>query len=204
MLLVVGGQARKIGKTSLVTALIAAVPEDGWVAVKITEHAHDEEPYPNTRVLERTDDYVLLEQTAPDETDTGRYLAAGARRAIWLQVRPERLGGALPAMDRLLASGENFVLESSSVLEFVTPALCLILLDPEVAEFKESCRRFLDRADAFVVRGAGRLPEDVPVRGRPVIRTVSPDYPPEAVVRLVRSKVASGKTAVKDSPDGDA
>jgi hypothetical protein len=204
MLLVVGGQTRKIGKTSLVAALIEAVPEAAWTALKVTGHAHGDESFSNTRALERTDDYLLLEQTAPDDSDTGRYLAAGARRAVWLQARPGRLGHAVSAINELLAAGGNFILESNSVLEFVTPTFCLMVLDPEVAELKESCLRFLDRADAFVVRSSEPLPQEVAVYGKPVIRAVSPDCAPEPVVRLVRSIVASGNTAVSDSPDGVA
>ena len=40
MLVVVGGHSRNIGKTSVVAGLIAALPEFGWTAVKITQYGH--------------------------------------------------------------------------------------------------------------------------------------------------------------------
>ena len=35
---VVGGQSRKVGKTSVVCGLIAALPEMRWTAIKLTQH----------------------------------------------------------------------------------------------------------------------------------------------------------------------
>ena len=37
-LIVVGGHSRSVGKTSVVAGLIAALPEFGWTAVKITQY----------------------------------------------------------------------------------------------------------------------------------------------------------------------
>ncbi len=40
MIIVVGGNARKVGKTSLVCAIIRAFPEAEWRAVKVSPHEH--------------------------------------------------------------------------------------------------------------------------------------------------------------------
>ncbi len=39
-IVIIGGQARNVGKTSVVCALIAAMPERRWTAVKITQFGH--------------------------------------------------------------------------------------------------------------------------------------------------------------------
>ena len=57
MIVVVGGQARKAGKTRAVCDIIRATPEARWVAIKVSPHEHA----PSDRV-----------------TDTDRYLSAGA------------------------------------------------------------------------------------------------------------------------------
>ena len=51
-IVVVGGQSRNVGKTSLVANLIKAVPERRWTAVKITQHEHDLPPDANYVIRE--------------------------------------------------------------------------------------------------------------------------------------------------------
>ena len=70
-IIVVGGGGRGAGKTALVCGLMRALPEIPWTAVKITSHEHGHRAKP------------IFEETAPGQgTDTARYLAAGARRAL--------------------------------------------------------------------------------------------------------------------------
>ena len=59
-----------MGKTALVCGLIAALPEFFWTAVKISSHFHGR------------GEAVWEEATPGNGTDTARYLAAGARRAL--------------------------------------------------------------------------------------------------------------------------
>ncbi len=63
MTVVVAGQARKVGKTKAMCALIDATRELGWTAVKISPHNHP----------------------ATQGGDTERYLDAGAVKAFLLQ-----------------------------------------------------------------------------------------------------------------------
>ncbi len=56
---------------------------------------------------------------------------------------------------KILAQGENTIVESNSILEVVKPDLFLMLLDFGCEDFKPSSLRFMDRADAFVVIDRG-------------------------------------------------
>ena len=62
----------------------------------------------------------------------------------------------MPKLRRILA-GCNAIVESNSVLRFLKPDLCLMVVDGLVADFKPSSLRFLDRADALVVTSAAPL-----------------------------------------------
>jgi hypothetical protein len=158
MLLVVGGHSRKIGKTSVVAGLIEALPQGRWSAVKVTRHAggvDHAEDQPHIREVQRAAGWVLFEQLSIDSTDSGRYLAAGARRAFWLKAGPAALGDAIVPLLRVLGEGGNVILESNSVLEFLSPDLSLMVLDVSVSDVKASSRRFLERADAFLVSESG-------------------------------------------------
>ena len=191
MILVVGGHSRNIGKTSVVTGLIQAVPEGHWTAVKITRHLHQI----GSDAARCDAPYALSRQTIADRTDSGRYLAAGARRSYWLRTGTGDLKPALPALGEILESSENAIVESNSVLQFIKPDLYLVVLDLSVSDLKESSGRYMDSADAFVCidRGvvapswksavAGRLAE------KPRFPAVSPDYVSAELAQFIRKKL---------------
>ncbi len=161
MLVIVGGHSRNIGKTSLVEGVIRALPEAGWTAVKITQYGHDVCAADGDSCdCAAGDDhpYALTEERQPGPSDSGRFLAAGAKRAFWLRTARGELGHAIPALQKIVASSENVIFESNSAMQFFTPDLYVVLLDPAVADMKESTRRYFDRANAFVVIDRGETP----------------------------------------------
>ncbi|HEV8525370.1 MAG TPA: hypothetical protein VGQ71_12795 [Terriglobales bacterium] len=143
---VVGGQARKIGKTSLICGLIAALPERQWTAIKITDHAHG---------LTSGREFAITEERDPSAaSDTARFLQAGASRALLVSSRQGHLTAALSELRRALAAAGNVILESNSVMRFLRPDVYLLVVDDRVADVKESARDFLELATAVVmVRG---------------------------------------------------
>ncbi len=167
-LLSVGGHCRSVGKTALVEDLIRAFAQAEWTAVKITQYGHNIcsangrhcecAPREACAALEE-------ERDAHGRSDTSRFLAAGARRAFWLRTRQDGLAQALPLLLGVLRGAQHVIIESNSLLEFLDPALYLVCLDPERADFKNSAVRYLDRADAFVLRSrlGSRAWPDVPL-----------------------------------------
>src|SRR5260370_34936450 len=96
-LVVVGGHWRNIGKTSIVAGLIAALPQYNWTAMKITQHGHgicSAVGEPCDCAVEYDHPYAITEEAAPGDTDSARFLTAGARRAFWLRTAVGPLGGA--------------------------------------------------------------------------------------------------------------
>ena len=94
-------------------------------------------------------------RTEAGTSDTGRFLAAGARRSYWVRTAVGQLGNAVPALRQIVAESENIILESNSILQFFRPELFLMVLDFSREDFKPSSLRFMDRADAFVVVDSG-------------------------------------------------
>jgi hypothetical protein len=155
---VVGGHTRNIGKTSVVAGLIAALPEMHWTAFKITQFGHgvcsaNGEPCD----CETADHTIAISEERDREsgTDSSRYLAAGAVRSLWVRTRVGQLAEAMPRVKKEIAAAENAIVESNSILRFMRPDLFVSVLDPETKDFKESAKRYLDRADAVVVVGHG-------------------------------------------------
>jgi hypothetical protein len=155
---VVGGHTRNIGKTSVVAGLIAALPEMHWTAFKITQFGHgvcsaNGEPC-DCETAEHTI-AISEERERESGTDSSRYLAAGAVRSLWVRTRVGQLAEAMPRVRQEIARAENAIVESNSILRFLQPDLFVSVLDPNTKDFKESAKRYLDRADALVLVGNG-------------------------------------------------
>jgi len=197
-IVVVGGHSRNIGKTSVVAGLIAAMPEMGWTAFKVTQFGHgvcsaNGEPCD----CETADHTVAVseERDGASGTDSARYLAAGAVRSFWVRTRQGQLAEAMPRIRKELERAENTVIESNSILRFLRPDVYLSVLDPVVADFKDSARLYLDRADAVLVpEGVLGRPEWKGVSlklvaGTPVLAMRPPLYVTEELVRFVAGRI---------------
>lgn len=194
-LVIVGGHSRNIGKTSVVAGLIAATPERNWTAFKITQFGHGICSTDGKPCDCDTGDHMVAiteERNPTSGTDSSRYLAAGAHRSVWVRARQGMLAEAMPRVRAELAKAENAILESNSILRFLRPDLFISVLNPAVADFKDSARYFLDRADAVLV------PEDTPLesspwrevslrllRGKPVLSMRPPVYCTQEVTAFV-------------------
>ncbi len=186
-LVVIGGHSRSVGKTAVAAALIAATRERSWTALKLTQYGHgicSSSGQPCGCAVEDPEcPYAISRETDPaGSTDTARLLRAGAREAYWVRAPMGRLGLVLPELERLLAAREHVLLESNSILEFWKPDLYVPVLRYEVADFKDSSRRFLERADALVVASTAVaeprwLGTNRALLGqKPLFRAVPPDY----------------------------
>lgn len=156
-IIVIGGHSRNIGKTSAVAAVISALPQMRWTAVKITQFGHgicsaNGEPCD----CESADHPIAIseERDPASGTDTSRFLAAGAERVLWVRTRQGDLASAMPHLRREIARSANVIFESNSILRFLRPDLYGAVLDPAVSDFKPSALRFLDRADALLLPSA--------------------------------------------------
>jgi molybdopterin-guanine dinucleotide biosynthesis protein len=153
-IVVVGGHTRNIGKTSVVAGLIAALPDRHWTAIKITQFGHNVCSANGEPCDCETADHTIAisqERSLTSGTDTARYLAAGAAHSFWVRTRQGQLAEAMPRLRALIAGSENVIIESNSVLRFLSPDIFISVLDPSIADFKPSALRYLDRADALVM-----------------------------------------------------
>lgn len=171
----------------MVCDLIAAFPSAHWLAGKITQYGHgvcaqngencDCAPTEHAVAL----DWELAGQPlTKTDSDSARFLQAGAERAFWLRTKQGYLAegmpllrcalanveastgqlkgsGVKPLLDSRLPSdasenGLNVIIESNSLLQFVKPSLYVTVFDAAREDFKDSARQMLDRADVFVFR----------------------------------------------------
>jgi hypothetical protein len=109
--------------------------------VKISAHDHGK-PKP-----------VWEETEAGPGTDTARYLAAGAERALLVTAEGDALGAIVRG---LMGAHAHLIFESNSIVHYVRPDVCLAVdRGLENAERKPSFSVVLGSADAMVVHADG-------------------------------------------------
>jgi hypothetical protein len=205
--IVIGGHTRSVGKTSVVAGLISALPAYHWTAIKITQYGHgvcSANGEPCDCATANHSLAVSEEQDRSGESDTSRFLVAGADHSWWIRTQQGHLAEAMPRIRKILATAQNAIIESNSILRFLKPDLYLTVLDPDTADFKASAQTFLDRADAILLHFTEN-PNDSkwmtvslkPVINRPTFPIHSPNYVTQEVIEFVR---ASLLTSVETPP----
>jgi len=209
-IIVVGGHSRSIGKTSVVAGLIARLPEFHWTAFKITQYGHGFCTADGAPCDCQTDDHTVAISAERDPntgTDSARFLAAGAVKSLWVRTRQGMLAQGMPRIRKELAAAEtaggHAILESNSILQFLRPDLYLTVLDNATADFKDSARLYLDRADAILLRSSGLNLEPrwtgVAARlleGKPRFIIAPPDYMTGELADFVRAALVPLRTRV--------
>ena len=198
-IVVIGGHSRSVGKTSVVAGLISALREFNWTAVKITQYGHGVCSANGAPCECATADHswaISEEKDRSGESDTSRFLLAGALRAVWVRTEQGRLAEAMPALRQRLEPSGHVIVESNSVVKFLRPDLYLTVLDPGTEDFKTSAREFLDRANAVILHDrsgstGSRWPNVSlkPVAERPVFRIAPPSYVSAEIIEFVRSRI---------------
>ena len=194
-IIVIGGHSRSVGKTSVVAGLIAALPEFHWTALKITQYGHGICSANGEACDCAAGDHswaITEERNRSGDSDTSRFLAAGADRVWWIRTEQGRLAEAMPALREPLKGSPHVIIESNSILKFLRPDLYITVLDPSTADFKTSAREFLDRADAAILhetRNGDLAWTDVslkPVASKPLFLITPPPYVTPEIAEFVR------------------
>lgn len=166
--IMVGGQAKNAGKTTLVCNIIAALPELGWNAVKITIHQHEVR---GCVLRTKQKSWSIWEQTSsPETSDTALFLKAGAKTVFLVQSEDADLEGACSELRNTLNADANVIVESTRAARILKPDLFLIVMNTEQLELKKSASQQLESMNAVVLREASDITEDLPpaLQGKPI------------------------------------
>jgi len=123
-LLLIAGNGRNVGKTTLACGIITHFSEKMPVTgLKITPHFHD---YDETDLVFKSEKFIILDETKYHEKDSSRMLKAGANKVFFVMVKPEFSGEAAQKILQFLPSN-LVVCESGGFHEFVNPGLFLMI-----------------------------------------------------------------------------
>lgn len=97
------------------------------------------------------EDYTIVEETGGEETrgkDTGRLLAAGAIRVLWVRCRPQAILASIRVALEKLGRAPGVVFEGNHVLQVLEPLVSVMVLSPD-GRMKRSARDIRDRVRIF-------------------------------------------------------
>lgn len=202
-LVMIGGHSRNIGKSSVVEGLIRALPELNWTAAKITQFGHGicsmNGKACGCAVSEHQ--FSITEERNRDTgTDTARFLAAGARRSLWVRTKQGELLTALPTFQKKIQGDQFVIVESNSLRRFMNPAVYIQVIDFSNPDCKLSSQEFFDLSDGYVIVGRNDRQPAVLANTALLAREIQKDKPcftvrredrfiSNEVVEFVRSKL---------------
>jgi hypothetical protein len=191
---VVGGHSRNVGKTSVAAGLIHAFSKYPWTAIKITSHQHWSIPLSDSNDKDKICD--IYEEVDRDGTsDTSRFLAAGASRALWVRIKNDFTNASVQPLLPILQSNPFVMIESNRILRLLQPDLFIMVLRYDIEDFKESARSALKLADAVVVVNSNlAMPQWKGISPEllseiPQFATADPQIVPPELVNFVRSRL---------------
>lgn len=186
-IIVVGGHARNVGKTSVVTGLISAFPQYSWTAIKISSHRHKE--------FEEVDG-IFEEKDSAGGSDTSRFLAAGAARSLWVRIGEDNAESILEKLIPIVQDGSFVIIESNYILKFLRPDLYVLVLRRDVEEFKHSAKETLSQADAAVLLNPDSSPPvwneirgDDALKNIPIFTATDPQNIPQRLIDFVQARL---------------
>lgn len=142
-MLLIGSTTKGAGKTKLACDIIRLFCKtEDITAIKIT---------PVDEPSLSPDDFLPIEEkNATANTDSSRFLKAGAKKAFWLKVQKDSLQKGFDSLLKLIGSNSIIVCESTSLRRIVEPELFLIVKRSEETNLKHSAAAVIEFADRIV------------------------------------------------------
>ena len=160
-MLMVGARCKSDGKTAFTRTLIERFgAQHDIVGVKVTTvDSFNTSHHPEVAGYERSDScmgpyYVTEEKDASSNTDTGKMLAAGAKRVLWLLALESHLEKGIEVLLDILGTETVSICESNRTRSVIEPGAFIMIEGAGQKDSKPSAREVVACADR-VVRSDG-------------------------------------------------
>jgi len=125
-ILIISGDGRKSGKTTLACLLISALESQGVIAVKICPHFHDIKSM--EVIMEVSGLYGIYRETLITcDKDSSLMLAAGAAYVYYIQCSDSGLKAAWEEIEKILPDDRPVICESGGLAGIINPGLHVLM-----------------------------------------------------------------------------
>ncbi len=151
-IVLIGGNSRHAGKTTLACRIITNLSEKTEVfGLKVTSVRPGESGLHGNHIGEDFSGFSITEETdLLSGKDTCRMLDAGADRVFYIRAEDEFIQMALARFLSLYNSGQPIVCESRSLRRFVKPGLFLMMMRLPAFGTGKDVTEYLDVADSVL------------------------------------------------------
>lgn len=156
-MLMVGSRCKSEGKTAFTRTLIERFgSQHDLIGVKVTTvDSFNMNHHPEVAGSGKSDScmgpyYVTEEKDSRSDTDTGRMLAAGAKRVLWLLVLKTHLEDGVRALLETLGKETVSICESNRARTIIEPGVFIMLKGSREKTWKPSAREVVAYADRIV------------------------------------------------------
>jgi hypothetical protein len=126
-LLIVAGDGRDSGKTSMCRRIIMESGVEGIYAIKMSPHFH--ELGDGLLLISEKEGFALFEETNRNTgKDSSEMLRAGAGKAFYIQAKDESITGAFNEALKYIPKGAPIICESPSLIEHFEPGIFIIMI----------------------------------------------------------------------------
>ncbi|MFP3859702.1 MAG: hypothetical protein ACLFUW_02670 [Bacteroidales bacterium] len=128
-ILLIGGNARKSGKTSFICNILNKFSQQPIVAMKVALYTDEKDLQSHYQLADNEHYYEVRNKKGSDENDSSRYVAAGAMEGWFVAAmdNEQSVKKLKKRMDFLLESGRLLIVESNRVRKYLEPSLFLML-----------------------------------------------------------------------------
>jgi hypothetical protein len=129
-ILIIHGDGRKSGKTTLACRLISQFQDNGVIAIKICPHFHITEGLEMLASEQRVFE-IYRENSVEGEKDSSRMLAAGAALVLYVQCSDKGLEAAWKELETMLPPDRPVIAESGGLGRLIRPGLAVLVAGSE-------------------------------------------------------------------------
>ncbi|MHC4204356.1 MAG: molybdenum cofactor guanylyltransferase [Planctomycetota bacterium] len=167
-MLMVGARCKSEGKTAFTRTIIERFgSQHDLIGVKVTTVDNfNMGHHPEVTSSKKSDScmgsyYITEEKDARSDTDTGRMLAAGAKRVLWLLALKTHLEDGVRALLETLDNETVSICESNRARTIIEPGVFVMLKGARDKTWKPSAREVVAFADRIVSSDAMKLDIDL-------------------------------------------
>ena len=146
-ILLISGNGRNVGKTTLSCAVIEHFKEDKIIGVKIAPHFHKYDPIFED-VKFQTDDFVIIEEHHKNTgKDSAKMLSAGALRVFYIMVKDFSLQEAFNKLIEYTGMDYPMIIESAALRNIIKPSVFLLIKHIDRQKPKQSINHLMKKVD---------------------------------------------------------
>jgi len=146
-ILLVTGNGKNVGKTTLSCAVIEHFKNEKIIGVKISPHFHEFDPEIED-VLYQTDDIIIIEEHRKNTgKDSSKLKTAGAYRVFFVMVLDHNLQEAFDKLMEFAGTEYPMIIESAALRNIIKPSVFLLLTHIDRPKPKESILPLLEYVD---------------------------------------------------------